>query len=468
MSATYADELAKYNNSEASLVTNTPNMDSFSPNSSQLSFLDDEEENTLAHDQLLTLTSVNNKVELVTVPPQLTTSVGDRIEIIPPPTSVNTNSTTSTSFHTRTGGITDETVRNNGNSVTTTTTVHISPISICAPVLSSRRWIDSEVQTDLTFETSTIEQDGSGKNIEGFRLYKEWWLTMDCKARVHNNKLCKRENCELNHRQEGYCRICNGKSRHMVTQTAFAAVEEEENVIGKYCNKYSRYYRFRNHLALNVYYRENNLFPKSLQIEVPKQNFGADDSKLKQQWLDIVINASKDLFKCEAQAIERTIAQAEAKCELLLDKLCEMTKEREMMEVEREESVKLKEDIESSWNKVFSLEMREISARKTRNEYESSDDVTSSIQNILWHNDLSNTQNVSLHAKLYRPRVSCFGCGKVRHIQSRCFGICSFCNGRKHSEEFCKKIKKVLNPCLTDSSCDPMVDELKRIVHTDD
>ncbi|CAF1124222.1 unnamed protein product [Didymodactylos carnosus] len=363
MSATYADELAKYNNSEGSLVTNTPNMESFSPNSSQLSFLD-EEENTPAHDQLLTLTSVNNNVELVTVPPRLTPSLRDRIEIIRPSTSVNTNNMTSTSFHIRTGCITDETVRNNSNSVTTTTTVRISPISICASLLSSRRWIDSEVQTDLTFETSTIEQDGLDENIEGFRLYKEWWLTMDCKARVHNNKLCKRENCELNHRQEDYCRICNGKSRHMVTQTAFTAVEEEENVIGKYHNEYRQYYRFRNNLALNVYYRENNLFPKSLQIDVPKQNFDANDPKLRQQWLDIIQNASKDLSKCEAQAIERTIAEAEAKCELLRDKLCEMRKEREMMDVEREESVKLKETIESLWNKVFRLEMREISPQK--------------------------------------------------------------------------------------------------------
>ncbi|CAF1086714.1 unnamed protein product [Didymodactylos carnosus] len=34
--------------------------------------------------------------------------------------------------------------------------------------------------------------------------------------------------------------------------------------------------------------------------------------------------------------------------------------------------------------------MREITPRKTRNEYESSDDVTSSIQNILGSNDLPN------------------------------------------------------------------------------
>ncbi|CAF1489548.1 unnamed protein product [Didymodactylos carnosus] len=253
----------------------------------------------------------------------------------------------------------------------------------------------------------------------------------------------------------------------MVIQTAFTAVEEEENAIGKYRNEYSRYYRFRNHLALNVYYRENNLFPKSLQIDVPKQNFGADDPKLRQQWLNIIQNASKDLLKCEAQAIERTIAEAEAKCELLREKLCEMRKEREMMDVEREESVKLKETIESSWNKVFRLEMREITPRKTKNE--SSDDVTSSsMQNILGSNDLPNTQNVPLHAKLHRPRVSCFGCGKDGHIQSRCFAICSFCNGRKHSEEFCKKIKKVSQPSLMDTSCDPMVDELKRIGRTDD
>ncbi|CAF1355776.1 unnamed protein product, partial [Didymodactylos carnosus] len=129
------------------------------------------------------------------------------------------------------------------------------------------------------------------------------------------------------------------------------------------------------------------------QIDVSKQNFGADDPRLRQRWLDVIQNASKELLKCEAQAIERTIAEAEAKCELLREKLCEMREEREMMDVEREESVKLKETIENSWNKVFRLEMREITPRKTRNEYESLDDVTSSsIQNVLGSNDLLNTE----------------------------------------------------------------------------
>ncbi|CAF0946895.1 unnamed protein product [Didymodactylos carnosus] len=156
--------------------------------------------------------------------------------------------------------------------------------------------------------------------------------------------------------------------------------------------------------------RSSHFEPQAATTRGRTSNFGADDPKLRQQWLDIIQNASKDRLKYEAQAIEQTIAETEAKRELLRDKLCEMREEREMVDVEREESVKLKETIESSWNKVFRLEMRKITPPKTGNEYESSDDVAfSSIQNILGSNDLPNSQKIFLRTKLHRPRRLCFG-----------------------------------------------------------
>ncbi|CAF4540653.1 unnamed protein product, partial [Didymodactylos carnosus] len=226
-----------------------------------------------------------------------------------------------------------------------------------------------------------------------------------------------------------------------------------------------------NHLALNRYYGENSLFPKSLKIEVPKQNFGAEDPVLRQRWSDIIQNANRDLLKCEAQAIERTITEAEAKCVLLREKLCTKKKEREVLDVEREESAKLKETIESSWNKVFRLEMREIIPRKMRNEEKSSDDEPSPVvQNTSMVNGSSNAEKTPHRSKPYRSKVTCFGCGKDGHVQSRCFAICSFCNGRKHSDEFCKKKtgKRSSQLPASDSSCDPMVDELKRIAYTNE
>ncbi|CAF1495248.1 unnamed protein product [Didymodactylos carnosus] len=160
MSVPYADELAKYIDSEASSVTITPNLDLFSPNSSQLHLTDEEDENILVQpkcNQIVILVPVNNTDSPVTVSSQSITLVGDKIPISASSAVLNTNNITLT-FPI---WITSD----RSNSATATTTVHTASVSALAPLCTVLTTNTGCVQkSSISSQTETIVEEEENVN----------------------------------------------------------------------------------------------------------------------------------------------------------------------------------------------------------------------------------------------------------------------------------------------------------------
>ncbi|CAF0858630.1 unnamed protein product [Didymodactylos carnosus] len=201
-------------------------------------------------------------------------------------------------------------------------------------------WDGVGCPTDMSLDmyNEAVWKNPTEEIVEGFRLYREWWLTTDCGVKIHNIKCIKKHF------------VANGMD----------IVTTEEDTLDVYRQEYERFYRFRNHLAINRYYAENNIIPCTFNFEIPVQTFGAKDPLLRKRWEHIASNMRKTFLQCEADAIQKTIDETRLKLETLREKILKMKKEQQMLDIERGTSEFLSDFSEKAWNNIFRLEMKEI------------------------------------------------------------------------------------------------------------
>ncbi|CAF0873367.1 unnamed protein product [Didymodactylos carnosus] len=216
---------------------------------------------------------------------------------------------------------------------------------------------NSSLQSKIVTTTNeAVWKNPTEEIVEDFRLYREWWLTTDCGVKIHNIKLSKIDHCTGELGNNTTCKICLGISRNILLQTEWTSVTTEEDTLDIYRQEYERFYRFRNHLAINRYYAENDIIPRTFNFEIPVQT---PSPLLRKRWEQIASDMRKAFLQCKADAIQKTIDETRLKLETLRDKILKMKKEQQMLDIERGASEFLSDFIEKAWNKVFRLEMKE-------------------------------------------------------------------------------------------------------------